>query len=374
MLHIIAGCYKPNIAATLRLLALVRGLTEAGADYQLVFVYPNESQSIVDVQSGIDNIKYLWEKHPIKNKYLKFLRSFWDVRSYVSKLPKGTPILLINSNDYLPVIIRYKKKVRLFVENTEHPEILKVFPSFLQSYYLKAITQVDGVFVISTALKGLYEQMGVKNVSLLNMVVDPERFADIQKSKNREKYIAYCGSATNKKDGVDILIKAFALFLEKNKDFKLYIIGKNPAFSDDQTNVNLMHSMGLDDSIVFTGEIPSEEIPQILIDADFLVLARPDSRQAQFGFPTKLGEYLLTGNPVVVTSVGDIPLFLKDGESAIVARPGDEKSFASKMLWVAEHPEEAKEIGLRGRKVALSEFNGIIEAKKIISKIEKREE
>lgn len=131
----------------------------------------------------------------------------------------------------------------------------------------------------------------------------------------------------------------------------------------------LVNELGFEDKVVFTGEVPSEQIPQLLVNAEFLVLARPDNLQAQFGFPTKLGEYLLTGNPVVVTAVGDIPLYLKDGESALIAKPDDEKDFASKMLWVAEHHQEAEYIGLKGREVALFEFNASIEAKKIISKI-----
>lgn len=370
MLHIISGCYKPNIASTLRLLALAKGLSEIGTDFRLVFAYPNDFFSVVGDQSRIGNIKYLWEQHPIKNKYHKFARSFWDVRHYVSKLPQGTPVLLINANDYLPAVIKYRKNLRLFIENTEHPEILKVFPSCMQGSYMKAITKVEGIFVISTSLKKMYEEMGAKNVSLLNMVVDPGRFYNIHKREGREKYIAYCGSATNMKDGVDILIKAFALFLDKRKDYKLYIIGKTPAFSDDKSNLQLVKNLGLDDYVIFTGEVSSETVPQTLVDAEFLVLARPDNLQAQFGFPTKLGEYLLTGNPVVVTAVGDIPLYLKDGESALIAKPDDEKDFASKMLWVAEHNQEAKQIGLKGRDVALSEFNGSIEAKKIFSKIE----
>ena len=301
------------------------------------------------------------------NKYAKFIRSFWDVKRYISNLPKGTSVLLINANDYLPAIIKYRKKVRIYVENTEHPEILKVFPSFLQGSYMKAITKVNGMFVISTSLKKLYEEKGVKNVSLLNMVVDPDRFCNLHKRDTRGKYIAYCGSATNTKDGVNILIKAFALFCKREKEYKLYIIGKNPAFSDEDANLKLMKEMGLEDKILFTGEVPSDHIPQLLVDAEVLVLARPYNNQAQYGFPTKLGEYLLSGNPVVVTSVGDIPYFLHHGVSAILARPSDAQDFCEKMLWVVDHNEEARDIGVRGREVALTSFNGIIEAKKLIS-------
>ena len=98
-------------------------------------------------------------------------------------------------------------------------------------------------------------------------------------------------------------------------------------------------------------------MPQILKNAAVLALDRPESLQAQCGFPTKLGEYLLTENPVVVTKVGDIPLFLKDGETALIAEE--------------RNPEEASKIGKAGALVAMREFNYLNETKKIIDVIKR---
>ena len=88
-------------------------------------------------------------------------------------------------------------------------------------------------------------------------------------------------------------------------------------------------------------------------------------------FPSKLGEYLLTENPVVVTKVGDIPLFLKDGESALLAEERNASEFSSKLIWALEHPEEAARIGKAGALVALRQFNYLTETKKIIDVIKK---
>lgn len=111
-------------------------------------------------------------------------------------------------------------------------------------------------------------------------------------------------------------------------------------------------------------------MPQILKNATVLALDRPDSLQAQCGFPTKLGEYLLTENPVVVTKVGDIPLFLKDGETALLAEERNPYEFSSKLLWALDHPAEAIEIGKAGAQVAMREFNYLNETKKIIKAIQ----
>ena len=72
---------------------------------------------------------------------------------------------------------------------------------------------------------------------------------------------------------------------------------------------------------------------------------------------------------LVITRVGDIQLFLEDKKTALLADPRNPKDFAYKMLWALDHPVEAANIGVAGRKVALAEFNYRREAEKILDVI-----
>ena len=108
-----------------------------------------------------------------------------------------------------------------------------------------------------------------------------------------------------------------------------------------------------------------DQIPLFICNAELLVLSRPDSHQAQGGFPTKLGEYLATGKPVCVTKVGEIPNYLEDNVSAFLAEPGDVDSFTDAMDRALSNPEKAREVGLAGRDVAKKEFNSEIQAKRL---------
>ena len=74
---------------------------------------------------------------------------------------------------------------------------------------------------------------------------------------------------------------------------------------------------------------------------------------------------MLTENPVVVTKVGDIPKFLTDGVTALLAKERNSDDFASKIIWAIRNPEKASDIGKAGAKVALKYFNYQTESKKI---------
>jgi len=99
-------------------------------------------------------------------------------------------------------------------------------------------------------------------------------------------------------------------------------------------------------------------------------LARPNNIQAENAFPTKLGEYLASSTPVVVTAVGEIPNYLKDGKSAFIAKPGDSENFANKIEEALSDYENALQVGINGRRVAETHFNNKIQTVKIIKFIQ----
>jgi len=285
-----------------------------------------------------------------------------------SQIIEGDVVYCYNAPLFISVL--YKRGVHYYAEKTEHP--LVTFPDsrlikFNLEDHLKLCRNLDGLFVISTALKDYYINEGVNpdRISIINMTVDASRFINIKKQYLNTSYIAYCGNASNNKDGVDKLIKSFSYVHRTHPNLFLYIIGQAP-YSIHGENIQLAKKLCVLDKIVFTGIVCASEMPQLLKNAEVLVLNRPDSLQAQCGFATKIGEYLLTENPIVVTSVGDVPLFLKDGESAMLSSANDDEEFAKKICWLLDNPEDARKIGYVGAQVAYSCFNAEIETHKML--------
>lgn len=371
--YILQDVYLPGSASVNRVLSYLRGFEELGIESEVVYFMPDVRKSKIDQTPYLHTtFTYLWNNASTSNKYLKYLGGFINAIRFQSKLKKGDVVFMYGC--IFPDIIKPKNEVRFYQERTEHPDVVNHYSMPFDrrhKRYLRFSRKVAGTFVISTALKKYYVENGVDpmRVHIVNMTVDSTRFSGLKKSSEREKYIAYCGTASNNKDGVDELIKAFAIVHESHPEYKLYIIGDAPSKEDENGNARLAERLELSNHVVFTGRVAPEMMPQLLKDAEILALDRPDSLQAQNGFPTKLGEYLLTENPVVVTKVGDIPLFLEDGKSALLAEERNPEDFASKINWAIEHSVEASEIGKRGAEVAMKEFNYKNETKKIVDVI-----
>lgn len=370
MLYILNYSFSPNSAVSNRIIGYLKAMDKMGVDATVIIMMPDASSSKLDLQLTHIKVEHMWETMRFTHRFLRPIYYSLFCRSIKKRLHPGDKVYTYGFNALSTLGLKVKG-VDCYCERTEHPDVVPAPTSRLmvvkKEDVLPCLKAMKGIFVISSPLRDYFIEHGVDadKVHIINMTVDASRFIGVKKQPPKERYIAYCGTASNNKDGVDELIKAFAIVAEKIKDIKLYIIGRTPSPKDEAGNIALIESLGLRKRIAFQGLIPAEKMPQLLKNAEIVALDRPDSLQAKHGFPTKLGEYLLTQNPVVVTKVGDIPKFLTDGETALLSEECNASEFASKLIWALEHPTEAAEIGKRGCQIALCNFNSEIETKKM---------
>lgn len=366
--YIVRDCFAPNTAPVNRMIGFLNVFSKLGAKMDVVFFMPNKTRDRAPQQENV-HYHYYWRYLPFTQNWLRVPLYFFIYRYlFAWKVKRGDTVLLLGCSNLVPLLTQ-KKGIRVFHERTEHPEVVKLKYTNLSKYY-KAVKRLTGLFVISKPIRAFFLDLGVaqNRVHVINMTVDPSRFENLEKD-NVPDYIAYCGTASNNKDGVDELIKAFAIVHQYHHNVKLYIIGNTPSVEDASGNLQLIDKLNIKDFVVFTGRLSSQQMPQILKNAAVLALDRPKSVQADYGFPTKLGEYLLTQNPVVVTRVGTISDFLEDGKSALFAEERNPQDFASKICWALEHKKEASIIGKAGFDVAMRFFNSRVEGTKMYNLI-----
>ncbi len=369
MLYFFYYSLTPNTAPGNRYLAFLKGFDELRVDVTAILLTSFSGYRIQDHFNHI-KVEYLWREWPFAHRLFGFLHRRIAFKRFLNRLKSGDIVFCYGSQVCLDKFVG-KQGIQVYHERTELPDVEPLANPQKQAAYLRACVDLNGLFVISTSLKNYFTNLGIdpNRITIVNMTVDHNRFCGLIKNESVERYIAYCGTASNNKDGVDELIKAFSIVARRHPDVKLYIIGETPSADDKAGNLRLIEDLGIKERVVFTGMISAEKMPQLLKDASVLALDRPNNPRAQNGFPTKLGEYLLTENPVVVTKVGDIPFFLKDGETALLAEQRNPEEFASKLCWALEHPVEASIIGKKGKEVAMHEFNYLTETKKIIDTI-----
>ena len=367
-------------AATNRVYTYAKGFTENGIKTHVI-CFANDY-----VKTGrgvIDGINYYYpfgqdrrsQYFIVRNwkKILKYFRTY----SLIRKINKEDKITAINSwsNSFSTHLFAwFLSKVfgmKMIIECSEHPLRFYQEGSFRKKngalkFYLESHL-CDGVFCISNYLVDFYRERKIsdKKLLLVPSTVDPSRFEKTGEKPFLKPYIGYFGSLTFKRDSVDVLIKAFALFNRCHPEVHLVIGGFGTA-DQKQKIKELIAQLKVDPNARVLDLLPREEITRYITHADALVMVRAKDLESDASYPSKLTEFLSTGNPVVTVAVGEISSYLSDGVHAFLVEPGEPDKMADKLSYIFNNYSLAKEVGLHGKELASGVFNYNFQSKRMI--------
>lgn len=161
--------------------------------------------------------------------------------------------------------------------------------------------------------------------------------------------------------GIENLIYGFR---EKNiEDYQLHIYGNGPLVETlCKTN---------DDNVKYCGVLTNQEIVSRQKEAKLLINPRPISlRYAEYSFPSKIMEYMVSGTPVLSTKLAGIPeeyrpyMYWIDDDS--------KEGIATAIQEVLSIPENVRDTkGHDARKFVLEKKNNIYQTKRILDLIER---
>lgn len=376
LIFISSSKYPNGGAAVNRHIAYTKGLKELG--HEIIFILL-KTQQWIEKERVENEIRFIqvMPTTPSNSKIVKiknYYKAIRDVKETIvleNNKKKISAIILLDTDAFeLLSFLKLSKRIdsKVFHERTEYPFVVaaKTIRGKLNlALYLRfVIKRFDGIYVINKALKRyFYEKTnGKMPVTIINMIVEPGRFENVQKLPVGDPIITYCGTLDGEKDGLSILIHSFGIIANEFPEVKLQLIGSLNTETTRQKVESLIKLYNLDGRVILTGSISRDEIPALLCNSQILVLSRPDNKQAEGGFPTKLGEYLATGNIVVVTNVGEITEFLTDNKNALIAEPNSALKFSEK-LREALTSQRREEIGLEGKKLVYNEFNYLTQAR-----------
>ena len=143
--------------------------------------------------------------------------------------------------------------------------------------------------------------------------------------------ILYVGRLSAEK-GVDMLLEALAELKLRGMPCHLDIIGSGPL---DHPLRELAQALGVESQVTFHGQIAFGS-PLFEFYQKAMLLAIPSHSE---GLPQVIFEALAFGLPVVATTVGGIPAFLRDGQNGLLVPPGNPRALAEAMATMLVSPD-----------------------------------
>jgi glycosyltransferase involved in cell wall biosynthesis len=342
-----------------------------GSSYKsrLLALTVNPTEERIKFVSMFPGRRFLKNHHPvIKEKFLSFYSS-----NTSSPLLRGLKVLLGHFNILLYIVFKTTNRDVLYFYNPTIKttilslflaklmgrqtvvDIVELFQSEKNTWYNRlgdkwAFKYATYPFAISESLIRFGSPYTTKKIVRLPIIVDFKRFD--KSIRPQLKLIGYIGTSAAK-DGLDVVLRGFAMALRSDPTLKLRLIGPKPIHFDFD---KLIAQLDLYENVELTGSKSYEEVPSLLLDCDTYIMNRDNSEFSKYGYPTKLGEYFACERPVLMSNgVG----FSQDYTNKVVTimyEVENANSMADAIAWRYDNNEEAQIIAKNGYDYALTHF------------------
>jgi glycosyltransferase involved in cell wall biosynthesis len=158
--------------------------------------------------------------------------------------------------------------------------------------------------------------------------------------------VGYVGNMSSQ-EGLDTLLDVAVNIKGRGRgDVHFTCVGGGPGLAELRLMVNQKE---LEDTVNFTGRVPDKELLEVLSTSD--VCVNPDKPCDMNNISTmiKIMEYMALGKPIVQFNLKEGRF--SAGEASLYSDNHDQvMDFATKILWLLDHPEDRQRMGELGRR------------------------
>jgi glycosyltransferase involved in cell wall biosynthesis len=363
------------LAATNRILAYSKGLVSNDVAVDVLMPHPTDkfiNELKLPNEGKYQDVSYKYVVNRYKNKFkiIRGLLHSFGIRSLIGYIFTAFEIITRNrQNSYDAIIISNDRIFFLFYYSLvaklvgakaififdEYPTPIRhklktKIPLLKKLMYKFVLKTVNGYVSISNELKIFYTNLCNRSTFVLPIIIDISKFElKIHHITNPQKgYICYMGNMELSKDNVDNIIDSFSEIAHTYPLVDLHLYGR-PNKQNFNYLSNLVKKFKLENRIIFKSKVANDKVPEILQKAIALVSSQPDTVRASGGFPTKLGEYLASGVPTLLTDVGENSKYVKDNVHLYFVPPSNPELYSEKLNYILSNYSEAKKVALNGK-------------------------
>ena len=248
--------------------------------------------------------------------------------------------LIYDAHEYYPSLI---------AENSLFPNFIRPLVRFFADIEERVLVKfADVVITVDEILASEYRKHH-NNVDIISNYPRLELFKPTDLNIEKEGII-YVGGISRER-GIYQMINA-----ANKANVKLICIGD---FTDElnKNEINNFLEENPSKNVVFTGYAPhSKVVKYITMSKLGLTLLQPIPRYIN-AVPIKLFEYMACGLPVVASNFPEISKVIKEADCGILVDPTNVDEIANAIIYLLEHPEEAKRMGNSGRRAVEEKYN-----------------
>jgi glycosyltransferase involved in cell wall biosynthesis len=231
--------------------------------------------------------------------------------------------------------------------------------------------RADRVMVNSPGYVKHVEIRGGKRVELVPNGADPSMFDPSKDGASfrirhllTDKFVALYAGAHGMSNDLGVVLKAAKLLADTDVHIVLLGDGKEKANLQAQAD-----EMDLT-NVTFVPSVPKAEMADALAAADSCIAILKPLDEYKTTYPNKVFDYMAAGRAVVLAIDGVIREVVEAAGCGIFAEPGNPSALADAIQTLAENRDEARKMGLDGRKYLEKHFSRAVIGEKLLELLE----
>jgi glycosyltransferase involved in cell wall biosynthesis len=302
----------------------------------------------------------------IKTSFFSFGYSLLYFMRYLSIIPsRRIDLVHLHSSAYmsfwekcayLDVARLFGKKVVMHIHGSSFDRFIRESGPFARRAILNHLLRCDKVIALSQTWQSFFlEYLPAEKIAVIENGIDLSLFREQSSRPAEAPTIVFLGEVCGRK-GVYELLPAFKQVLETIPQARCVLIGPGELERVKAT----AEELGIADALHIAGPKWGREKAEALASAWCLTL--PSYAEV---FPLTLLEGYAAGLPVVSTTVGGIPDFVREGENGFLVAPGDRHALAHALIKVLSDRNLRQQMADANRQLALSRYDITLCARKI---------
>jgi glycosyltransferase involved in cell wall biosynthesis len=219
--------------------------------------------------------------------------------------------------------------------------------------------RADRLLVNSPGFVAHVKALGARDVELVPNGADPGMFEPADSGAafraangiHEGEYVALYAGAHGMSNDLDVVLEAARRLQGRNIRIVLLGDGKEkPALQGRAAQLGL-------GNVLFASSVPKSGMPGALAAADACIAILKPLDEYKTTYPNKVFDYMAAGRPVVLAIDGVIRQVVEAAQCGIFVEPGNPGAMAEAICTLAEHPQQSREMGLRGRSYLEEHFS-----------------
>jgi glycosyltransferase involved in cell wall biosynthesis len=328
-----------------------------------------QDKGIRNQDSKYFDIKYvgsIFNRVPVLNRLF-----FWiNATLFLWKEKYNISLMYYTTIDSLPFILILRLlgiKIGFEISDLNAPELTGLirWHALLIENFIPKFTNLN--VGISDFICSHFKRVApnVKTIKI-PILADPETFVFSEASRKdyRSKkglsdddiLVVYAGG-TWKAEGVAVLMEAVKTIQQNLSNIHLIVAGRAVKNDDRFDDIEAISATMDAKRVILTGWIATDELLSIYCAADILVVPQLKNNFNKAALPTKLAEYSAMGKAILLSDVGDVNLYFKNNDNAVVMEDSTVDNIIDSLSSLSKNEHLRKAIGMNAKITAETTLN-----------------